>query len=53
MENIRNDYIPFIVKLLVIKKKPETKDEFIEFAQALYDQIESRKIYIAKNNPKK
>jgi hypothetical protein len=44
MENIRNEYIPFIVKDVISKKKPETESQFIEFAQALYDQIKKRKL---------
>lgn len=39
MTFIRNTYIPEIVKTVISKQKPETEGEFIEFAQALYDQV--------------
>lgn len=42
MEFLREKYIPYIVKQVLKKHKPVTEAEFIEFSQALYDQIKQK-----------
>lgn len=38
-DKILDIYIPFVVKEVIRKKKPETESEFVAFAQALYRRI--------------
>lgn len=42
MPYIKDTYIPYIVKQVISNKKPVTEEEFIEFAQDLYDQIKAK-----------
>ena len=42
MSFLENTYIPFIVKKVIKKKKPKTELEYIEFSQALYNQVKKK-----------
>lgn len=46
MNKIREVYVPFLVKEVLKKYKPNTEQDFIEFSQALYDQIKQKEVNI-------
>lgn len=42
MDYLREKYIPFLVKEVIANRKPITENDFIEFSQALYDQLRKK-----------
>lgn len=46
MKFIREKYIPFIVREILKKEKPETEEDFIKFSQSLCDIVIKKELNI-------